>query len=56
MIGNTTTTVTVMRMDVAVAACARLAISADVEVLLLTSAFRLLAWLSPRKHKERRRR
>ena len=43
MMGRTTITVTVMRMDVAVAACAREAIIALDDVELLTSAFKLLA-------------
>ena len=45
MIGRTTTTVTDMRIEVAVAAVARLAITALELVVLLISAFRLLAWV-----------
>jgi hypothetical protein len=44
MTGRTTTTVTVIRIDVAVAAVARAAaMLEDVDVLLMTD-FRLLAW------------
>ena len=45
MTGSTTTTVTDMRMEVAVAAVARPAIMALELVVLLISVFRLLAWL-----------
>ena len=44
MTGSTTTTVTDMRMDVAVAAVARPAMTALELVVLLTRALRLLAW------------
>ena len=44
-IGATTTIVTVIRMDVAVAACARDAASEAAFPVLFTSAFSELAWL-----------